>query len=260
MTLFNVTEEARHYDQRVSKRQDPSSVNIREIFERRTKKGVYCWFYEKRLYETLRNIPKCKILDMACGTGFLSVLLAKFGHNVVAIDISIGSIEYAKELALVNGVANKIEFKVMDASKLEFDDNTFDYITGEDALHHIIKYTGAIDHIYRVLKPGGIVILHEPFAFNPLINLLRFINVRIKHYEGEQFLGRKELKLMKKAFDEVTITDRSVLYPFARFFINDTPLNRRINLIARKIDTIFQRTVPFASRIYALGFVEMKKN
>jgi ubiquinone/menaquinone biosynthesis C-methylase UbiE len=89
----------------------------------------------------------------------------------------------------------------MDASNLEFCSQSFDIITGEDCLHHILKYEGTIQNMYRVLKPGGKGYFCEPFAFNPLINILRKINVMIKRRDYEQFLTNEDLISIKKNFD-----------------------------------------------------------
>ena len=96
-------------------------------------------------------------------------MLARFGHQVVAVDIIKNSIGYAKKLATSCNCIDKIDFRGMDVSQLSFDSYSFDIVTGEDALHHIIKYPGAIENIYRVLKPGGKAYFSEPFAFNLFI-------------------------------------------------------------------------------------------
>ena len=243
----------------INQRRSQELIDIVSITNSRIQPGNFHWFYFDRLYSVLRQAPKCKVLDIACGMGFLSVLLARAGHKVVAVDISKNSIVYAKKLAISYNCLDNIDFRVMDVSQLSFDSDSFDIVTGEDALHHVIKYPGAIENIYRVLKPGGKAYFSEPFAFNPLINLMRFINVRIKKHKGEQFLGRKELKLLNSFFDEVKITDKSVIYVFSRFFLKPSALNRKINIGLKKTDDFFQSKIPFIRRFYALAFLEMTK-
>lgn len=261
MKKINAVQEAQYVDMIINPKFNLELVNIESITNSRIQPGSFHWFYFDKLYSVLRQGPKCKVLDVACGVGFLSVLLARFGHQVVAVDISKNSIAYAKKLATLCNCIDKIDFRVMDVSQLSFDSDSFDIVTGEDALHHVIKYPGAIENIYRVLKPGGKAYFSEPFAFNPLINLMRFINVRIKNHKGEQFLGRKELKLLNSCFDEVKITDKSVIYVFSRFFHKPSALNRKINIYLKKRDDFFQSKIPFIRRFYSLAFLEMiKKN
>jgi SAM-dependent methyltransferase len=248
---MDATHEGLHYDSRVSRRAAPETIDIAARYRERIEPGNYRWFYNERLYHFFRNLPPQRVLDVACGTGFFGVLLAQWGHEVVSIDISEKSIGYARQLAALNGA--NVTHHVMDISKLQFD-SEFDYVTGEDCIHHLIKYPGAIENIYRALKPGGKAVFWEPFAFNPLFNLLRALNVRIKRHEGEQFLGRPQVRLLESVFDEVRIFDKSIVYPFCRF----ARRNKRLNLFTRAIDQTIQRT-PLA-RFYALASVEMMKS
>jgi ubiquinone/menaquinone biosynthesis C-methylase UbiE len=260
MKKFNsAEEEGKYVDSIINPNFNLESCNIESIANSRIQPGSFHWFYFDKLYSFLRQVPKGRVLDVACGIGFLSVLLARFGHQVVAIDISKNSIAKAKKLATLCNCLDKIDFMVMDVSELSLDSNSFDIVTGEDALHHIIKYPGAIANIYRVLKPGGRAYFSEPFAFNPIINLLRFINVRIENHQGEQFLGAKELKLLNTYFDEVKITDKSVVYVLSRFFQKPSALNRKINIFLKNSDDTLQSKIPFLRRFYALAFLEMMK-
>jgi len=257
--MINAIEEGQYVDTIINPSLNLESCNVESVVNFRIQPGHFHWFYFDKLYSVLRHAPKGKVLDVACGIGFLSVLLAHFGHQVVAVDISKNSIAKAKKLATLCNCIDKIDFRVMDVSQLSFDSDSFDIVTGEDALHHIIKYPGAIENIYRVLKPGGIAYFSEPFAFNPIINIMRYINVRVKNHKGEQFLGRKELKLLNSNFDELIITDKSVIYVFSRFFQNPSDRNRKINIFLKKIDDICQSKISFICRFYSLAFLELKK-
>ena len=259
MQKITALEEGAHYDERVARRESPESVDIDARYHSRIARGNYRWFLNERLYGALQSAPSGRVLDVACGTGFYSVLLAKFGHQVVSIDISRQSIEYAKRLAALNGCAEKIEHHVMDISKLDLDADSFDYVTGEDSIHHLIKYPNAIENMYRVLKPGGKAWFWEPFAFNPLINAMRAVNVRIRKHEGEQFLGREELNKLRSVFDEVEIDDKAVLYTLARFFRKPGKISNKVNVGLKRTDDALQRMLPILSRFYSLGFVEMAK-
>lgn len=256
-----ISNEAQHYDQRVSRRPSPSTVDIDKIYKERTTKGNYKWFFHKRQYDELKSYKGKQVLDIACGTGFLTVLLAKFGANVTSFDISPKSVEYAKELCRINGCADKVRIDVYDVTNLPYDADSFDLITGEDALHHIIKYKGSLESLYRILKPGGKVVFQEPFKFNPVINLLRWINIRVKKHEGECFIGRKELKYIKSVFDSCTIDDRCLFYTFCRFFCHKTSnFRKQLNLFLRRLDIIVLKVFPFLKCFYSLGYITMEKH
>jgi len=69
-----------------------------------------------------------KILDYGCGHGMHSVLPAKLGAEVYAIDLSKESLKIAKERAKKENIEEKIKFIEMDCEKLDFPDNYFDVI------------------------------------------------------------------------------------------------------------------------------------
>lgn len=256
---IDITHESEYVDSVINAWNNQDIFDIDLVKNSRIQQGNYHWFYFDKLYSVLTQGPRCKVLDVACGIGFLSVLLARYGHQVVAVDISKSSIAYAQKLATSYNCTGNIDFRVMDVSKLTLDSDSFDIVTGEDALHHVIKYPGSVENIYRVLKPGGKAYFSEPFAFNPLINLMRSVNVRIKKHEGEQFLGRKEMKLLNSCFDEVEIKDKSVIYIFSRFFYKPSTLNKKVNIFLKKTDDFLQSKIQFIDQFYAYAFLEMTK-
>lgn len=71
--------------------------------------------WEKLLKKYLGNIPGKKVLDTGCGTGFLSVILAKNGWKVTAIDNSSDMLEQAKVTAEQYGLSEYITFLKRDA-------------------------------------------------------------------------------------------------------------------------------------------------
>ncbi len=259
MSKLDAIGEGAHYDKRVANREKPGLVDVDARHAERIAPGSYRWFYNAKLYGTLEQAPPSRVLDVACGTGFYSVLLAKFGHDVVSIDISRESIAYAIELVAINGCESRIDHRVMDISELDLEQNSFDFVTGEDSIHHLIKYPRAIENMYAVLKPKGKAVFWEPFAFNPLINAMRFVNVRVRKHEGEHFLGNEEVDKLISVFDEVNISDRAVLYTFARFFRRPGKTSSKVNMLLKKLDDSLQRTIPSIEKYYSLGFLEMTK-
>src|SRR2546423_1729841 len=79
--------------------------------------------YLKQLLEVHQSKPT-RVLDLACGTGTVSELLARSGYEVVGVDISDGMIEEAQKKAAQNGLA--VEFHVQDAAKLSLSGAKFD--------------------------------------------------------------------------------------------------------------------------------------
>lgn len=80
MSEISAIKEGDHYDERVADRAAPETVDIDRRYRERIALGSYRWFLNSRLYGALEHAARCRVLDVACGTGFYSVLLAKFGH------------------------------------------------------------------------------------------------------------------------------------------------------------------------------------
>ncbi len=96
-----------------------------------------------------------KILDIAAGTGTSSVALAKTGADVTAADFSPGMIEVGRRKH------PSITFVEADAMNLPFPDNEFDAVTISFGLRNIEDPKKALAEMYRVLKPGGRLVICE---------------------------------------------------------------------------------------------------
>ena len=117
--------------------------------------------------------PGSKMLDYGCGEGGYAALhAAQAGHDVVAIDISPVAIENAREEADKLGVAEQIDFRVMNAEDLDSESDAFDLVCGLGVLHHL-DLAVAVKEIARVTKPSGAGVFVEPLGHNPVINLHR---------------------------------------------------------------------------------------
>lgn len=144
-----------------------------------------------------------KSLDYCCGEGEISIFLAKNGANVIGIDISDVSIKNAIGNAIAQGLKDKPTFLVMDAERLEFNDNTFDVIICSGVLHHLDIQKAYLE-LLRVLKPRGEIICIEPLAYNPVFQLYRKMMPHLRtKWEMEHILTNKEIKLARKYFNKV---------------------------------------------------------
>ena len=114
---------------------------------------------ERWMKEIKKQLPdgkKLKILDVGCGSGFFSILLAKEGHQVVGTDLTPEMVVNAKKLAKEEQV--EPTFLVMDAEKLEFEDSSFDVVISRNLTWTLPHAEEAYQEWKRVLKPGGILL------------------------------------------------------------------------------------------------------
>jgi ubiquinone/menaquinone biosynthesis C-methylase UbiE len=111
-----------------------------------------------------------RLLDVGTGTGLVARLASERCENVVGIDHSEGMLEEARAAARRTGAGERISFKAMDAESLDFDDNSFGVILSLFVLLHLPNPRAAVREMYRVLKPGGRLVLNvgaRPDIFSP---------------------------------------------------------------------------------------------
>ena len=117
---------------------------------------------ERRFRETTLEImsvnPHDRVLDIGCGTGSLTTLIAENladDGEVVGLDAAPRMITIARKKALRK--KNRAQFVVGIAEKLDFADNSFDLVVNSMFTHHIDRELKrrAFAEMYRVLKPGG---------------------------------------------------------------------------------------------------------
>lgn len=113
-------------------------------------------FWKGLLAETIGPGPK-KILDVGCGTGAISVILAELGYEVTGIDFSDGMMKFAKEKTHSKGL--DIDFMRGDVEHLEFKDGTFDCITARYVLWTLPHPEQALKEWARVVRPPGKIIV-----------------------------------------------------------------------------------------------------
>ena len=100
-----------------------------------------------------------KVLDIACGSGYGSKILCDAGATeVYGCDLDEEGIRFARK----NYANQSIKFQVMDASKMTFDDNSFDCIVSFETIEHVLDYKNAVKGFYRILKDDGTLIISTP--------------------------------------------------------------------------------------------------
>lgn len=106
---------------------------------------------------------KGTITDIGCGPGYLLQAIAKEmpENALVGVDISKEMVEKAKANFASIGYGEKIEFKQGSADHLPFGDGTQDLIVSTLSLHHWDEPQLAFKEIYRVLKPGGQMLIYD---------------------------------------------------------------------------------------------------
>jgi ubiquinone/menaquinone biosynthesis C-methylase UbiE len=139
-------------------------------------------------YDAAQSLVKGKtVLDIACGSGYGTKLLAKNAKKVYGVDIAPEVVEYAQENY---GVPNA-EYLVGDGESIPLEDNTVDVVISFETIEHIKHYTQFLEEVRRVLKDEGLLVLSTPneleFAEGNHYHLHEFKEQELKDLLGKQY-------------------------------------------------------------------------
>jgi SAM-dependent methyltransferase len=104
--------------------------------------------------------PPARIVEFGCGTGWLALIFAERGYEVIGVDISPDAIAIAEQLRVERQLANA-SFRVADYEDVGVEPLA-DAVIFHDALHHAESELAALRAAHAALKPGGMVICIEP--------------------------------------------------------------------------------------------------
>lgn len=164
--------------------------------------------------------PGMKVLDLACGPGIVSCLLARMvgEGEVLGLDLSPELIKEAEAAAGHHGLAN-LSFRQGNVYGLELEDASFDFIYARFLFQHLEQPQKALVEARRVLKPGGILAiadvddgwlcLHpEPAAFRSFTSRAAELQSRTG---GDRLVGRKLGSYLSEAgFEQVQVRVNTV--------------------------------------------------
>lgn len=178
-------------------------------------------FYERRwLYRTSMRALEAEplagkqVLDYGCGPADFGIWMATEGARVTLLDLSPAAIEVGLKRAQASGVT--VRGVAADASCLSMlGDAEFDLVFASAALHHTLKYPGAVEELARIMKPGARLVLCETWGGNPLLNTARKLHAALIREAAEQgediILSQAELRALDPYFFEVRVETRNLL-------------------------------------------------
>lgn len=164
-------------------------------------------------------------LDLCCGTGDMTINLAKKAQQVIGLDFNEKMLELAKRKIAKTNLKDKIILSKGDAMALKFKPDTFDLVTICFGLRNVPDAGKTIAESYRVLKPNGcLAILEMSQPTNPLIKLgwqiyfnifpyfAKLTKIKVADYQylsstTKDFLSANQLKklLKQKGFKTVIV-------------------------------------------------------
>lgn len=202
--------------------------------------------------------PGERVLDVACGTGVVTRLVAKrLGSTgaVAGLDLNPGMLAVARS---VPASGASIEWHAGSAEQLPFSDNAFDLVTCQMGLQFFPHKATALKQVRRVLAPGGRVVLNLPGPTPPLFQsfadaLLRHLGPQAAGFVHVVFslhdAGEVRALMMEVGFENVrveAVTETLTLPPPADFmwqYIHSTPLANALGPFGNEQREALQRDV-----------------
>jgi len=178
-------------------------------------------FREEFRLRVAQDLRDKHVLDVGCGDGNNSVLLAKLGAHVTGIDISPKSIALAEKRAAISGVSDAVRFLCSPLETAEIQPHSFDLIWGDSILHHLIDN---LEEVFSRLtfwaKPGALIVLSEPVNFNNALRRFRLaLPVKTDATPDERPLEPAELAIVRRFLPGMRIRFFSLFGRLNRFLL-----------------------------------------
>jgi len=200
------------------------------------------------------------VLDYACGIGTWAVYYALTGASkVMGFDLSETSIRRGCERVKAQGLTKKVKLRVMDAANLEYPDNTFDIVIGHAVIHHVIKYPGIFEELYRVMKPGTKAYFLEGLADFPLFKLWWILKGEVP--QGDVPIFSWQIYEKTRKFSHVEIYGDSFIYSLKAFLWKENlgTIRRFLLKACKKTDNLLFAICPSLRRWGDFSYIVLTK-
>jgi len=193
------------------------------------------------------------VLDVACGTGYGSALLAQTAEAVVGIDIDHETIEYAnRHYCLPN-----CGFATGNASHISFSDRSFDLVVSFETIEHIERPAQFVNEAHRVLRSGGILLVSTP-PRSRLAGIKELLGQQHANpYHVHEFTRRQFSRLLEERFQHVVMHHQRFTNPayyrarnlrLAAMFANKLPPRNVFREVASHLERRATQTYDWMKR------------
>ena len=165
------------------------------------------------VFKLIGNVKGKRVLDLACGEGRNTRILAQKGAMVIGVDLAPAMIKLAEQKETVERMG--ITYVAGDATELnDFNDGSFDLVTCFMALQDIEHLDKTVAEVFRVLKPNGRFIFSIPHpCFELILKNSQPIRAYTDYFENVRFEINWNMERLSKHFKSIsfhrTLTDYS---------------------------------------------------
>jgi SAM-dependent methyltransferase len=152
----------------------------------------------KKVYLFFSQLASNKIvLDVGCGTGYGTAILAEHAAQVIGIDNSKSAIRFAKRRY------PKVDFRQMNAQQLRFPDGFFDLIFSSENFEHLPDQASHLRELRRVLKKDGLCFIATP-------NPEAFAGNKQNPFHSKENTYQELIELFRPVFKDFLIVENSL--------------------------------------------------
>jgi SAM-dependent methyltransferase len=203
--------------------------------------------YWEYAFHLLGPLQGKRVLDIGCGSGWITLFLAAAGADVVAFDVSYEGCRCTAATLRANGYRGATA--MMDAHAIACRPGTFDVVFASGVLHHM-DLARVAEEVHAALKPGGRFVFYEPLAYGPVMWALRQAYLRLKGMPEYETTEHEEGLALHDLAPFHALFRTSVVRPM-NFVAKTNRLRRRFGPFAnglRRIDHLLLTGAPFLTR------------
>ncbi len=164
--------------------------------------------------------PGDRILDMGCGNGLSTYLMAERGFQVVGTDISSLFLQDARPHP-------NVVYRVSDAHEMPFADESFEVVCSNELIEHVPDVENVLHEMIRLTVPGGRIIISGPNLCSPIMPLLDLLQL-LRGKQGRPIWAETRRHALVMAWRNFAISFRKRFSRQANFLYRDPDLEDRV--------------------------------
>ncbi len=174
------------------------------------------WYEHWHRYALARRFARGKrVLDVACGEGYGSALIASVAASVLGIDIDAETVRHAQSRYADQ---SNLRFAVGDATRLDVTEGAFDLVISFETVEHVAKQDELIAGLRRALAPGGVALISSPDR-RTYAEATGFSNpYHVRELDRDEFEA-----LLARHFGAVRLFGQKLLFQSAIWEVGATP-------------------------------------
>ena len=197
---------------------------------------------KEAVLDALAPLEDKRILEVACGTGRFTVMLADRGADIVGMDISEAMLEQGRRKAAATGVEGELSFMQGDAGRLPFPDDHFDAVFAMRFFHLAPDPEGFIEEMRRVTRDQVFFDTFNRYSARSIYNWALPMGSRL-------YSDREARELAVGAGLEIADTDHDFVFPYGFY----RAVSKRVARPFRALDTALGRT-PLGDRLASVSY------